>query len=134
MYAQQSARGAAAYQQTSVQCGTPLELVVKLYDAAIMNIVKAGDALAKGDLRGKRDGVSKTLAIVAELQNSLDLKAGGQIADSLDSLYTYVTGRMVEFNVKRDVKALDEAHKLLSTLREGWQQIASEGSGIQRTP
>ena len=134
MSAQQSARGAAIYQQTGVQCGTPLELVVKLYDAAITNIVKARDALARGDLRAKRDGVSRALAVVSELQSSLDLKAGGQIADSLDSLYTYVTGRIVEFNVKRDVKALDEAHRLLSTLRDGWQQIAAERLGPQGTP
>jgi len=133
MYAQ-SARGAAIYQQTAVRCGTPLELVVKLYDAAIMNIVKARDALAIGDLRAKRDGVSRALAVVSELQNSLDLKAGGDLANSLDSLYTYVTGRIVEFNVKRDVKAIDEAHQLLSTLRDGWQRIAAGRAGQQGTP
>jgi flagellar secretion chaperone FliS len=129
----QWARGAAIYQQTGVQCGTPLELVVKLYDAAITHIAKARDASVSGDLRAKRDGVSRALAVVSELQNSLDLKAGGQIADSLDSLYTYVTGRIVEFNVKRDVKALDEAHQLLSTLRDGWRQIATGHPGSQGT-
>lgn len=133
MYAT-SPRGVAAYQRTGVQCGTPLELVVKLYDAAIMNIVKARDAVASGDLRAKRDGISRALAVVSELQSSLDLKAGGDIAASLDSLYTYVTGRLVEFNMKRDVKALDEAHRLLSTLRDGWQQIAAARPGAQETP
>ena len=133
MYAQQSARGAAIYQRTAVQCGTPLELVVKLYDAAITNLAKARESLATGDLRAKRDGISRALAIVAELQSSLDMKAGGQMADSLDSLYTYVTGRIIEFNVKRDVKAIDEAHRLLSTLRDGWEQIASGRPGPQAT-
>jgi len=133
MYAP-SARGAAIYQQTGVQCGTPLELVVKLYDAAITQMTKARDASARGDLRAKRDGVSRALAVVSELQSSLDMNSGGQIAVSLDSLYTYVTGRVVEFNVKRDVKALDEAHRLLSTLRDGWQQIAAGRPGAQGTP
>ncbi len=128
------ARGAAAYQQTQVQCGTPLELVVKLYDAAITNIVKAREGLRAGDLRAKRDGVSSALAIVSELQSSLDLKSGGQIATQLDGLYTYVTGRLVTFNAARDVAALDEAHRLLSTLRDGWQQIASGKAGFKDGP
>ena len=120
-----SMRGAAAYQQTQVQCGTPLELVVKLYDAAITNIVKTRECAAKGDLRGKRDAISKTLAIISELQTALDMKTGGEIAVSLDALYTYITGRIIDYNASRKTASLDEAQRLLVTLREGWQQIAN---------
>lgn len=119
-------RGAAAYQQTQVQCGTPLELVVKLYDAAITNIVKARESSARGDLRAKRDAVSKALAVISELQSALDMKTGGEIAVSLDALYAYISGRILDFNGKRDLASLDEAHRLLVTLREGWQQIATK--------
>jgi flagellar secretion chaperone FliS len=129
-----SPRGAAAYQQTQVQCGTPLELVVKLYDGAIGNLVRAREALVTGDLRKKRDAVSRALAVVSELQNSLDLDAGGEIAESLDRLYRYIRGRILEFNAKRNVKALDEAQELMSTLREGWQQIANESVASKKTP
>ena len=123
-------RGAAAYQQTQVQSGTPLELVVKLYDGAIANIVKAREAQSSGNLRLKREAVSRAMAIVSELQSSLDMSAGGQIASSLDGLYTYVMGRLVAFNTSRDIHALDEAHKLLSTLRDGWQQIATGKAAV----
>jgi flagellar protein FliS len=128
------ARGAAAYQQTQVQCGTPLELVVKLYDGAIANIVKAREAVGRGDLRAKRDAVSRALAVVSELQNSLDLEAGGEIATSLDRLYRYIRGRILEFNTRRNVAAIDEAHRLMSTLREGWLHIASEPPASQKVP
>jgi len=129
-----SARAAAQYQKTEVQCGTPLELVVKLYDGAIANVAKARDAMARGDLVAKRDGISRALAIIAELQSSLDVKQGGQIASSLDSLYIYVTGRLVESNVKKDPRALDEVHKLLLPLRDAWQQIASAPTPAKGTP
>lgn len=128
------ARGAAAYQQTQVQCGTPLELVVKLYDAAITNLVKARESLATGDLRAKRDAVSRAMAIVSELQSSLDLKDGGEIATRLDALYIYISGRILDFNVQRNVASLEEAHRLLVTLRDGWQQIASTRPGAQAAP
>ena len=129
-----AARAAAQYQKTAVQCGTPLELVVKLYDGAIANVAKARDAMARGDLISKRDGLSRALAIIAELQSSLDVKQGGQIASSLDALYSYVTNRLVESNVNRDPRALDEVHNLLVPLREAWQQIASAPPPAKGTP
>ena len=127
----QSARAAAAYQQTAVQCGTPLELVVKLYDGAIQNIVKARDGLERGDIVAKRDGLSRAMAIIAELRNSLDMTKGGDIATSLDRLYVYITDRLTESNVKKDLRGLDEVHKLLVPLRDAWQQIAA-GQSAQR--
>ncbi|MEI6668825.1 MAG: flagellar export chaperone FliS [Acidobacteriota bacterium] len=119
-----AARAAAQYQRTAVECGTPMELVVKLYDGAIAAVAKARDASAAGDLRAKKDGLSNAMAIVSELQNTLDMKAGGEISNSLDALYTYMIGRMVDVNTKKDGRALDEVHRLLSTLRDGWQQVA----------
>lgn len=118
-------RGAAAYQQTQVQCGTPVELVVKLYDAAITNMVKARESLVRNDLRGKRDAVSRTLAVISELQSTLDMKKGGQIAVQLDALYSYITGKVLDFNANRNAQSLDEAHRLMSTLRDAWSQVAS---------
>ena len=129
-----AARAAAQYQRMEVQCGTPLELVVKLYDGAIKNVVKARDAMVRRDLVAKRDGISRALAIIGELQSSLDVARGGDIAASLDSLYVYVTGRLVESNVKKDPRALDEVHKLLVSLRDAWQQIASAQAAPRGTP
>jgi flagellar protein FliS len=104
-----------------------------LYDAAITNLVKARESFARGDLRGKRDAVSRSLAIVGELQSALDIKNGGEIAASLDSLYTYVSGRILDFNAQRNIASIDEAHRLMVTLRDGWQQIAA-GRPPQASP
>jgi flagellar protein FliS len=119
-----AARAAAQYQRTAVECGTPLELVVKLYDGAIANIARAREGASSGDRLARSNGISKAMAIVSELHSSLNMTAGGEISDSLDALYTYLIGRMVDANTKKDATALDEVHRLLSTLRDGWQQIA----------
>lgn len=129
-----SSRAIAQYTRTEVQCGTPLELVVKLYDTAIISIIKARDGLTRGDLQAKRDGMSRSMAVVAELQNSLDLERGGPVAAQLDALYSYVTGRLIDANVELDPLALDEAHRLLSTLRDGWQQIAASPPAMRGAP
>jgi flagellar secretion chaperone FliS len=118
------ARAAATYQQVQVHSRSPIELVVMLYDGAIDSLGRAGDALRRRDLPAKRDHVARALAIVGQLQSTLDMDAGGDIARDLDNLYLYLTGRIVEASARLDPMPLEEASRLLVTLREGWAQIA----------
>ncbi len=122
-----STKGAQAYLQTQVQSRTPVELVVMLYDGALKFLGRARDAMAAGDMRVKRDALSRGLAIVQELQNMLDMEAGGEIAARLDGLYTYIQGRCYDANAQRDPAGLHEAIGLLTTLRDAWGTIATQG-------
>ena len=118
------ARGAHAYFNTHVQSRTPMEIVVLLYDGALRFLGQARAAMAAGDLVTKRDALSRGLAIVTELQGMLNMQEGGEIAASLDALYTYIHGCCLDANVKRDPARLDEALRLLTTLRSAWAEVA----------
>ena len=118
------ARGAQTYFDTHVQSRTPMEIVVLLYDGAIRSLGQARTAMAANDLVAKRDALSRGLAIVTELQGMLNLAEGGDIAARLDGLYTYIHGCCLEANTQRDPARLDEAVRLLNTLRSAWAEIA----------
>lgn len=118
-------RGAEAYRRVNAETRSPLELVVMLYDGAIRFIGDAQDAADRNDIAARTRAVSRALAIVTELQNTLRLDEGGDVARELDRLYSYITTRLLDSNVKRDRKALDEVHRLLSTVREGWAQVTT---------
>jgi flagellar protein FliS len=119
------ARGAEAYYQTHVQSRSPLELVVMLYDGALRFTAQAREAAARGDIRGRADGVSRTLAIVAELQNTLNVRDGGEVARQLDALYAHMHDRLVDANVQRSSAPLREVLALLKPLRDAWSQVAA---------
>jgi flagellar protein FliS len=124
-----AARGANPYLQTQVQSRTPLELVVMLYDGAIRFLGEARDGARQGDVRKRANGTSRALAIVDELQNTLDMNAGGDIARSLDQLYTYVRGRLLDATIQKGTAAaIEEALRVMTTLREGWIEISSKKS------
>jgi flagellar protein FliS len=125
------ARAASAYQQTQVQSRSPLELVVLLYDGAVRYMTEARDAMAKRDLVAKRDALSRSMAIIGELHATLNMKDGGQIAVSLDALYSYVNARLLDANMKGDVAAIDESIKLIGQLREAWAHIAANGTDVK---
>lgn len=117
-----------AYRQVQVQSRSPLELVVMLYDGALASITEARTAAAQGERRKRAAAVSKALTIICTLQETLNLEEGGHVASELDRLYTYASQRLLDVTVKQDLTALSEVHKLLSSVRDAWHQIAAQPS------
>ena len=118
-------RGAHAYIQTQVSSRSPLELVVMLYEGLIRFSGEARSAIERRDLVAKRAAMSRALAIVSELQSTLNMAEGGELATALDNLYTYINGRLLDASMQNIVEPLDETLKLASTLRDAWSEIAS---------
>ena len=119
-----AARGVDSYRQAEVQSRTPLELVVMLYDGALRFTREAKDAIGRGDIRKRGDAISRALAILSELQSTLDMTSGGDIAASLDDLYGFVRDRLLDASVRQDARPLDDALRVLTNLREAWGQVS----------
>lgn len=114
----------ARYREMEIKTATPEMLVVKLYEGALRFIRMARTSQEAGKVASRATAIAKTLAIVNELQHSLNLQEGGEIARNLDSLYFYVSDRLLEANARGTVQPLDDASGVLSTLNEAWVEIA----------
>ena len=121
-------RGAQTYIATEVQSRSPLELVVMAYDGAIRFLRETAEAMERRDLPTKARTLSRAMAILAELQNNLNLEAGGAVAERLDSLYTYMIARLLDANLRGDCSAITECLGLLDTLRSAWTELARQSS------
>ena len=119
-------KGLDSYRQTQVTSRTPLELVVMLYDGVLGHLSVARDAIERKDIMARRDAMSRALAILGELQNTLNVEHGGEIAAALDDLYTYATRRLMQAVVDNDVEPVDEVRRLLDGLRDSWRTIATQ--------
>ena len=117
-------RGIDSYRQTEIQSRSPLELVVMLYDGALRFTADAREAMVRHDIRTRQQNLSRALAIVSELQSTLDMETGGEVAQHLDKLYGFVRDRLIDASVNQDLQPLDEARRVLTTLREGWLAIS----------
>src|SRR4051812_16461719 len=126
------ARGLDAYRSTQVQSRTPLELVVMLYDGALRFIATARDAVERRDIAARREALDRAMAIVSELQSTLNMDAGGELAVRLDGLYDYINDRLITAAMQNSVEPLDESRKILETLRGAWSTIA--GAQERTTP
>ncbi|MGE0393980.1 MAG: flagellar export chaperone FliS [Vicinamibacterales bacterium] len=122
---QTAARALNAYKQTDVTSRSPLEVVVLLYDGAIRFLGEAAGAAGRHDKPARTRAVARAQAIIGELQGTLDMAQGGQVAHDLDRLYTYMTSRLLDATAKQDDAAIAEVQKLLGSMREAWAKIAT---------
>ncbi|MGD1070287.1 MAG: flagellar export chaperone FliS [Bryobacteraceae bacterium] len=113
-----------AYLETRVLSADPVELIDILYEYAILNVQEARSGLARGDIAARAKAISKTIAILGELDSSLDRELGGAIASNLARLYQYMRGRLTVANLKRADDPLAEVEALLKTLGEAWHAIS----------
>lgn len=117
----------AIYQQNSVRGGVedadPHQLTGMLLDGVIERINQAHGHMSRNDVAAKGSSISKALAIVGELRGSLDHKVDRAFSQRLDSLYEYVSRRLLYAQLNNDLAALSEAARLLIPIRDGWQAI-----------
>ena len=123
-------RGLASYRQVEVQSRTPLELVTMLYDGALRFLGTARDAIERRDINARREALNKALAIIAELQSTLNMEQGGEVAAELDRLYEYSNLRLLDAAMRNDVAPIDEVRRIFEILRDGWATAARNSSAV----
>jgi len=123
-----------AYRKTEVDTSDSVKLVSLLYDGAVNFLKVARGKMEKRDTAGKGMYLGKVTAIVGELSSSLNMEEGGEIARNLRRLYDFVLDRLLKANLKNDMKALEEAEKVLETLRQGWKEMEGKQSAAHASP
>ncbi len=126
--------GHERYLETAVETASPARLIVMLYDGAIRFINEAMAAMRQRDYETQNARLQRAQKILAELISSLDFDKGGEIAENLFRLYTYMYNQLVEANIQDSIERLEHVIDLLSDLREAWDAIATESEAQVRMP
>ncbi len=128
------------YVKNSVETATPLMLIIMLYDEAIKMCT-----LAMQDLGVSKESVHNKLIkaqkIITELTVSLNMEAGGEVAENLKAIYIYLHMRLVEANIENNREKIEESLRILKDLREAWhivnqqnrRSLLQQGGGVSIT-
>jgi len=121
--------------QTGVIGASPHRLIVMLYQGARQAIAQARMHLQQNNVGARGAAIGKAISIIESgLQQALNKDAGGAIAQRLDALYTYMTRRLLEANIKQNESMLVEVDGLLATLEEAWVGIGQEVAQMTAVP
>lgn len=119
--------------ETGVSGASAHQLITLLFNGALESIAKAKGGIINRQIEAKCAAIGKAVRIVDEgLKASLNMSAGGDLAEHLNALYGYITARLTVANLRNDVSALDECTTLLTPIRDAWVAIAPQGASPVR--
>lgn len=121
-----------SYQQVATQTAPPGQLVLMLYEGAIRFLNRALAGFQIDDPAQSNEAISnniiRTQDIIFELNVTLNIEAGGELAMTLRRLYDYMDRRLMDGNLKKDEAAVREVIGRITVLRDAWSQMLA-GSG-----
>jgi flagellar protein FliS len=116
-----------AYTEAAVLTATPERLVVMLFEGANSFLARTAAALRANEPAVAMRNVQRAVAIVDELNFSLDMSYG-EVPERLRSIYLFHKRELVQACIARDPDAIDTIAGLLRELADAFTQIADGGT------
>ncbi len=110
----------AAYQDSKILTASPAELTLMLYDGAIKFCNIAIMAIEKQDLPKSNLNIIKAENIITELRSTLNPEI--PIAMEFELMYDYIFRRLIDANINKNTKILEEALGFIRELRDTWKE------------
>lgn len=116
-----------SYNQVHVDAGVegadPHRLIEMLFEGFFTRLSQAKGAMKQNNMELKSQKLSSAINIVSGLRDSLDVKAGGEVAENLDGLYDYVQRTLWQASSKNDLDKINECGRLMNQISTAWSQI-----------
>ena len=119
-----------AYKETHIKTASGGKLILMIYNEAVRQLDIALEVIEKdgNNLESASNSIIKTQDLITELIVSLDFEKGGEIANSLFSLYMFFNKQLMEANMNKDVVILKNIRTYLVDLKSAWTQaVAASG-------
>lgn len=109
------------YRQQSVMTATPGELTLMLYNECIKDINIAIESINNKNINKAHDYIRNSQDIIWELVSTLDMSL--PISEEMKKIYDFITYKLTEGNMKKDVEDLKDALELVEDFRTTWFQV-----------
>ena len=110
------------YKNNSVNYASKDQLLLMLVDGAVKFAKISRQAILDKDIKKAHTNLMKTQEIFIELMVSLDTNQA-EWTNELMQIYAYIKDKLVEVNMKKDVKMLDEIMPLIIEVKDLWHEV-----------
>jgi flagellar protein FliS len=132
-----SNKGAAQYRAVRshglVADASPTRLVQVMFEHILAHLATAHGCMERikdnrplSDVTVKLAAMRKALQLIAQLNGTLDMERGGQIAQNLRALYEYMLVRLTIANAENDTRIVAEVSNLVREIKTGWDGIVTD--------
>jgi flagellar protein FliS len=141
MYSQ---RGAARYQTVAnhglVAGASPARLVQVMFEQILSHLATAQGCMERiknnmplPEVVAKGKSLGKAIRLIDQLNNTLDMERGREIADNLRALYVYMLARLTTANITNDALIVGEVASLVQKVKTGWDGIVAGADSAAAT-
>ena len=116
-----------SYKNNAILTASPRELTLMLYNGAVKFCNQALVAMEKGNIQEANNNIIRVQNIVEEFRVTLDLEI--PMSKELDRVYEYMLWSLVQGNIHKDTKKIEEVLNMLREYRDAWKKAM--GSGAQ---
>ena len=109
-----------AYRQATVCGASAIDLVITLYDILTSDLQDA--AMQVGNIEARTNKLKHALLVLQQLEGRVDPEAG-ELARGLIRLYAGIRGKILEAQIKQDVRIIHEQIQVVSDLRSAWESV-----------
>ena len=97
--------------------------VVMLYEGAVNFLISALSNLEEGDEGVFNSLVNRAQNILNELNSSLNMEMGGEMAHNLRLLYVFMEDQLILAKIRKDPKPVNEVIGMLSNINDAWRGV-----------
>jgi len=119
-----------SYRTIATQTASPGQLVLMLYEGAIRFLEQSLTGFEHEDpleFNLTINNIQRAQAIILELNASLNMEQGGEVAATLRPLYDYFHRRLQEANINKQKAPILEVIERVRVLRDGWAEMLGKG-------
>ncbi len=113
---------------------SPVRLVICLYEQAIEDLRQAVVALEKGEIEARTRKINHAITVLGQLQGSLDMVRGGEVARNLERFYDILRAGIVEAQLKQSPRILEQQISQLVLVYEAWLEVERAASAAPLPP
>jgi len=125
-----------SYRRVAAQTASPGQLVLMLFDGSLNFLEKAKTGFDYQDPLLFNQTISNNIiraqAIIHELNATLNMKEGGEVAVNFRRLYNYFYRRLGQANRTKKKEPIEEIISLLRVMRDSWAQMLRTGGEAHR--
>ncbi|MBF0188870.1 MAG: flagellar export chaperone FliS [Magnetococcales bacterium] len=115
-----------SYKASRTNTASREDLLILLYEGAIRFLERSITEMEAGNLAPHKEFLRRGIAIIAELQNTLNFEKGGDLAIQLFELYGYMLTLLTKANMEQEMSHIGKVITQMETLLEGWREAVRQ--------
>lgn len=114
------------YQEIQIMTADRVRIVIMLYEGVVRFNKCAQKAIEEKNVEARTNFINRSLAIISELSNVLNMEEGKEVAANLARLYEFANEQLMRANMRNISAPLEVVNRIMTELKAGWEAIATD--------